>query len=191
MNVFVRYFEHETVATKFDEIIEFLNTLDEVKYDDTDVRHINDYLQSSSLLPYRLKVSFSNYVLFLKTEASTLEEFKYMEQQRKEHKAGSMSSAAEKKKSIMDFLNESHSGWYDATIVFKRVVQILGTSKFQYQDATFRAQLKAESGMDCYNRIVDHLKNRQDVDPRSQYPSARSNNFTFNFLGENPNGPSN
>jgi len=35
--------------------------------------------------------------------------------------------------------------------------------------------------MDCYNRIVEHLRER--VDPRSQFPSAKGKNFKFKYLG--------
>jgi hypothetical protein len=38
--------------------------------------------------------------------------------------------------------------------------------------------------MDCYNRIVNHLKSR--VDSRSQFPSAKGKNFNYRFLGEQP-----
>ena len=37
------------------------------------------------------------------------------------------------------------------------------------------------SGIDCYNRIVDHLRER--VDGRSQFPSAKGKNFRFKYLG--------
>ena len=37
--------------------------------------------------------------------------------------------------------------------------------------------------MDCYERIVEHLRNRQDVDMRSQFPSAKGRNFSFVYLG--------
>ena len=49
-------------------------------------------------------------------------------------------------------------------------------------DTRFRVRLIAESAMHCYERIIDHLQNRQDVDPRSQFPSAKSNNFEYIFL---------
>ena len=39
--------------------------------------------------------------------------------------------------------------------------------------------------MDAYNRIIDHLKNRNDVDPRSQFPSAKSSSFEYQYMGEN------
>ena len=90
----------------------------------------------------------------------------------------------EKKKSALDIMGEPNPGWYEATLVFKRVILIPETNKFQYKDTRFRAKLKAESPLDCYNRIVNHLRNRQDVDPRSQFPSAKSSNFEYQFLGE-------
>lgn len=78
-------------------------------------------------------------------------------------------------------LNEQREGWYEGSIDFKRVQLVPGTGKFQYRDTRFVAQVKATSGLDCYNRIVDHL--RQRVDERSQFPSAKGKNFHFMYLG--------
>jgi len=36
--------------------------------------------------------------------------------------------------------------------------------------------------MDCYQRIVDYLRER--VDDRSQFPSAKGKNFKFRYLGK-------
>ena len=44
------------------------------------------------------------------------------------------------------------------------------------------ARLKANSGMECYERIVEHLRER--VDERSQFPSAKGKNFKFRYLGK-------
>ena len=66
---------------------------------------------------------------------------------------------------------------------FKRVIAIPGTNKFQYKDTYFTARVKAHSPIDCYNRIIEHLRDRQDVDPRSQFPSAKGKNFKFQYLG--------
>ena len=74
-------------------------------------------------------------------------------------------------------------GWYKGEINFKRVIQIPGTGKFQYQDTVFSAYVKATSGIDCYTRIVNHLKGRGDIDLRSQFPSAKGGNFKFEFIG--------
>jgi len=59
------------------------------------------------------------------------------------------------------------------------------TGKCKYIDTRFRVRLRAVSAMDAYNRIIDHLKNRNDIDPRSQFPSAKSEKFEYTFLGDN------
>lgn len=187
MNLFVRYFEHETLASNMDEVMAFLDSLEEVNYDANDIKKVDEYLHSANDYPFRMKVTFSNYILFLKTPFETMEEFKENERLRKEQKAAGLSPSADRKKQILDFLNETHIGWYDATIIFKRVLLIPGTTKFQYKDATFRVKLKANSGMHCYDRIIEYLHNRQDLDPRCQYPSAKSDKFMFDFLGDEPN----
>ena len=78
-------------------------------------------------------------------------------------------------------LNEECVGWYEGSIDFKRVQLVPATGKFQYRDTHFVAQVKANSGIDCYNRIIEHL--RQRVDERSQFPSAKGKNFKFHYLG--------
>lgn len=184
MNVFVRYFDKEIIATNIEEVVAFMSSLEGVAYDEDDIRQIDDYMKSSNPYPFRLKFTYNNYMLLLKTPFELMEDFKENERVKKEHKAMGISPATEKKKSLLDYLNEEHEGWYDATIMFKRVVQIPGTAKFQYKDVSFRAQLKAKSGMHCYTRVVEYLRNRQDIDPRSQYPSVKSSKFVFRFIGE-------
>ena len=82
---------------------------------------------------------------------------------------------------LLTKLNEERPGWYEGSLDFKRVLMVPGTGKFQYRDTHFVAQVKAVSPMDCYNRIVDHLRSR--VDERSQFPSAKGKNFNYRFLG--------
>jgi hypothetical protein len=79
-------------------------------------------------------------------------------------------------------LTEERDGWYEGTIDFKRVQLVPGTGKFQYRDTHFVAVVKAMSGLDCYNRIVEHL--RQRVDDRSQFPSSKGKNFKFRYMGQ-------
>ena len=185
MNLFIRYFDHEALATNTEEAIAFLETIDEIKIDNSVANRIRAFIDSSNLYPFRLKVSYSNYVLFLKTEANTIEEFKDMEQLRKLQKAeGGVPSMADRKKTILDTLNEDNPGWYEGSVLFKRVVLIPETNKFQYKDTRFTARVKANSPMDCYNRIIDHLQNRDDIDRRSQFPSAKSANYEYKFLCE-------
>ena len=115
-----------------------------------------------------------------------MEEFKEQQKKREEQKNDPKHSGVmpDRRRTIQDILNEPHYGWYEASLTFKRVVLIPETSKFQYKDTLFRVRLKAQSAMDCYNRIVEHLRNRQDVDSRSQFPSSKSSNFYYTYLGE-------
>lgn len=186
MNLYVRYFDYETLATNMNEVAEFISSIKEINVDENSLARVKNFWESDNAYPFRLKVSFSNYVLFLKTEAHDLPEFKYLEQLRKENKGDGVApqTMSEKKRSLLDALNEPKEGWYEATLMFKRVVQIRTTNKFQYRDTRFKVRLKAASPMDCYNRVVEHLRNRQDVDPRSQFPSAKSANFVYTFLDD-------
>jgi hypothetical protein len=87
-----------------------------------------------------------------------------------------------------ELLNRTFSaeqpGWYHATMKLKRVMAVEGAAnKFCYVDTVFEAKLKAHSVQDCYNRVIDHLRTRADLDPRSQFPSIRGRNFNAEFLG--------
>jgi hypothetical protein len=77
----------------------------------------------------------------------------------KEKKAVHVSPSADDKDKVspvMARLHEEQLGWYEGTIDFKRVQLVPGTGKFQYRDTRFVAQCKAYSGIDCYNRSVEH-----------------------------------
>ena len=87
MNLYVRYFDHEYLAKSVDDALEFLAVpSEEIKLESNAASRITTFLNSSNLYPFRLKVSYSNYVLFLKTEAETMEQFKEEEALRKEQK---------------------------------------------------------------------------------------------------------
>ena len=83
-------------------------------------------------------------------------------------------------------LNDELPGWYEGEVNFKRVVINPQTGKFDYKDTSFIARLKARSAQDCYNRIIDHLRNRPDIDPRSQFPSPKGKNYRYTYLGFKP-----
>ena len=78
MNLYVRYFDKETLAMSVDEAMAFLASIPEINVDTNAAGRIAAFMAGDSVYPYRLKVSFTNYVLFLKTPANTLEEFKHI-----------------------------------------------------------------------------------------------------------------
>ncbi len=177
MNLYLRYFDREILVKSVDDAIAFLAEIDEIGMNPVLERDIREYAASDVLYPKRYKVRPRIYFIIIKTEAATMQDFK-------EKKAVHPSASNEQKTAAPAVvrLNEERFGWYEGTMDFKRVLMVPGTGKFQYRDTHFVACCKAESGLDCYNRIVDHLSQR--VDPRSQFPSAKGKNFKFRYMGD-------
>lgn len=176
MNLYLRYFDREILVTNVDDAIAFLADIDEIGMNPMLEQDIRDYASSDVFYPKRYKIRPRVYFIIIKTEAATMQDFK---DKKAVHATGGTSE-----KSVAPALmrlNEERFGWYEGIIDFKRVQMVPGTGKFQYRDTHFEARCKAVSGLDCYNRIVDHLSQR--VDPRSQFPSAKGKNFSFRFLG--------
>ena len=180
-NLYVRYFDRDMLALSVEEAIDFLSTIPDIRITSELVSEVRAYAESDIPYPKRYKVRPRVYFILIKTNATTMAEFKA--NRRAGAPAAAENEAPTKKEIKTTQLAIENPGWYRGTITFKRVIQIPGTMKFQYQDTRFSAYVKAMSGQDCYNRIVHHLKNRQDVDLRSQFPSARGINFSFNCMG--------
>jgi len=185
MNLYVRYFNDEFIARNIDEAIDFLKSLNIMDFDFNDMfaNELSKFINSDAAYPKRFKVHAHTYFLIIKTNAETLEDFKQNNYKRSEELDDDEDSFQGKKKLKISVLSDEIDGWYDGTLIFKRVIAIPGTNKFQYKDTRFRAQCKAKSPIDCYNRIVEYLRNRQDVDLRSQFPSPKGRNFIFSYLG--------
>ena len=139
---------------------------------------IRDYVASDVFYPKRYKIHPRVYFIIIKTEAATMQDFK----EKKAVHVTDEDSAIKRVSPVVNRLNEIRPGWYEGALDFKRVLLIPGTGKFQYRDTQFVARVKAASGLDCYERIVDYLRDR--VDERSQFPSAKGKNFRFTYLGK-------
>lgn len=191
MNLYLRYFDSETLVTNVEDAIIFLSGIEEIGMNDRIARDIRDYFESDNRFPKRYKVRPKIYFILIKTDANNMQEFK-------DYRAKSVSKAIEQNDNPQQqepqapervrcvnrevlALQEERFGWYEGALDFKRVVTIPSTGKNEYRDSRFVVRCKAMSGMDCYNRIVDHLRER--VDPRSQFPSAKGRNFEFTYLG--------
>ena len=176
MNLYIRYFDKEILVSNVDDAIDFLASIDEIAMNPVLEADIREYAGSDVFYPKRYKVRPRVYFIIIKTEANTMQDFK-------EKKAVHSNEQAVERfvPPVMAKLNAQNYGWYEGVIDFKRVLMVPGTGKFQYRDAHFVARCKAKSGMDCYNRIVEHLRGR--VDARSQFPSVKGKNFSYTFLG--------
>ena len=178
MNLYLRYFDRETLVHTVDEAIAFLSEIEEVEMNPVLEADIREYAASDVFYPKRYKVRPRIYFIIIKTEAETMQDFK---EKKAVHNTAAIANAAKSSAPALVRLNEERFGWYEGMIDFKRVLLVPGTGKYQYRDTQFIANVKANSGMDCYNRIVDYLRER--VDERSQFPSAKGKNFKFRYLG--------
>lgn len=176
MNLYLRYFDKEAFVKSADEAIDFLKAIDEIGMNPVLEADIREYAASDVFYPKRYKVRPRVYFIVIKTEAASMADFK----EKKAVRNGMPEKVNQGTSAVMK-LNEEREGWYEGTIDFKRVQLVPGTGKFQYRDTHFVAIVKAMSGLDCYNRIVSHL--RQRVDDRSQFPSAKGKNFKFRYMG--------
>ena len=181
MNIYARYYDGEAVVSSFDELIECLKNfgVPETLFDDNFIDEICDFINSKNIHPKRFRVTSRQYFILIKTNVATLDEFKA----NAKHKEAESDNVGKKSDKI-SILHEEKEGWYDATLTFKRVVYSEQKGRHIYVDTPFRVKLKAGSPIDAYNRIVEHLQNRQEVDPRSQFPSPKGRNYSYVFLGE-------
>ena len=180
MNIYVRYFDHEALFHTSEEVIDFLRNLNDFNMTPEIINMIQDYGRNNMPYAKRCHVRPGTYFLLIKSTAENLSEFKA------NRRTNDDPTTPDKKGKELRYeqLAEEKEGWYRCTMKFKRVTLIPGTEKNHYQDTLFSAYVHGKSGNDCYNRILQHLRNRQDIDPRSQFPSPRGMNFTFEFVGD-------
>ena len=200
MNYYLRYFDDEALVHNADEAIDFLCGIREIDVTPIMEQEVRQYLASDIRFPKRYKVRAHVYFIIIKTDANSMEEFK-------ERRSGKEQASPAQKEAGAKFalgetpvaapsvrrenlrpsqmavvlMQEPRPGWYEGTLDFKRVTTDPRTGKFVYRDTRVSAQLKAQSPMDCYQRLVAHLQQR--VDQRSQVPSVKGKNFQYKVLG--------
>ncbi|MDY6206473.1 MAG: hypothetical protein SPI30_06995 [Prevotella sp.] len=179
MNLYLRYFDRETLVSTVGDALEFLSSIPEIDIDEDLESDIREYVESNVFYPKRYKVRPRVYFIIIKTEAATMSDFKQKKALRPSVSGGN--GTRDVVNSVLSRLVEQRPGWYEGSLDFKRVVVVPATGKHEYRDTRFVAQCKAISGLECYERIVHYL--RGCVDNRSQFPSAKGKNFSFKFLG--------
>ena len=181
MNLYIRYFDKEALVYNVEEALDFLRSISEIDVDAALESDIRDYVSSDVFYPKRYKVRPRVYFILIKTTAETMIDFK---QKKALHPNNAPQNVIDKRDlttNVMTRPTKTQEGWYEGVLDFKRVVMIPATGKHEYRDTHFVARCKANSGQDCYNRVVDYLKER--VDARSQFPSSKGKSFRFKYLG--------
>ncbi|MBO5314183.1 MAG: hypothetical protein IJ421_07355 [Prevotella sp.] len=181
MNLYLRYFDSETLVSNVDDAISFLSSIQEIGMNPDLEADIREYAKSDVFYPKRYKIRPRIYFIIIKTEAESMLDFKQKKALRTANPQEIENGSKELQSPVIVRLNEERFGWYEGVIDFKRVVMVPGTGKHEYRDTRFVVNCKAASGIDCYNRIVEYLRTR--VDSRSQFPSAKGKNFKYKYLG--------
>ena len=196
MNIYARYFDEEKLTHSMDELVEFLKSIDEINVTPQMVAEISAYVQSDMPYPKRFKVHSRAYFILIKTTAESMEEFK-------SRNASGVNADEEGKsdaiRSLHEFLGDGMNagnyqlgrdyddeceGWYRVNALLKRVVKDPDTQRCSYVDAPFEALVKGKTPRECYNRVIDYFRSRPDIDSRSQMPSIKGANFSYEYLGE-------
>lgn len=180
MNLYIRYFDYEELVYNVEDALDFLASLPEIDMTPELEADIRDYVASDIYYPKRYKIRQRVYFIIIKTTAETMLDFK-QKKALNPVKNDNASHNTQKGQAIQQ-LNDIVEGWYDGQLDFRRVVLVPQTGKYEYKDTHVEFQCKAVSGQDCYDRIVDYLRDR--VDGRSQFPSAKGKNFHFEYLGK-------
>ena len=185
MNIYARYFDQEIVASSFEELMNFLTSIPEINVTTELLDSVKAYIDSPLPYPKRYKLRPRVYFILIKTTAKNIQEFKNNKNQAESTKESSESTANSYKNERISSLCDDNPGWYKVSLSIKRMVHIKELQKFQYQDSAITAYINSNSPIGCYNRLTEYIKSRQDIDPRSQIPSAKSDSFQFEYIGTN------
>ncbi len=128
MNLYLRYFDRETLVNNVDDAIFFLSSIQEIGMNPELEADIRSYVASDVYFPKRYKIRPRVYFIVIKTEAATMLDFKQKKALRSPG-AAVQSEAREGMPTSLLRLGEERPGWYEGTLDFKRVVMIPGTGK--------------------------------------------------------------
>ena len=94
MNLYLRYFDKETLVGNVEEALAFLRSIPEIGMNDNLEADIRDYADSEVYYPKRYKIRPRVYFIIIKTTAATMLDFK---QKKAVHTMPSNNAVVEKK----------------------------------------------------------------------------------------------
>lgn len=177
MNYYARYFDSEGVFNTPQALVNFIASIPQIMMTDELAAAMLKFCEDKTSFPRHFRLPNKHTFIVIKTNASSLDEFKTVGAN-----GGVVPSAAKEAKGTA--VDELRPGKYHVSITFRRAVVNPETRKCVFVDETFEAEMLAQSQRQCYDVVVEHLKNHPELDARSQFPSVRSANFTATLLGE-------
>lgn len=176
MNLYIRYFDDETLCHDMSEVQDFLEGLGEINVTPKMLDDIADYVGSAVTYPKRMKTNARNFFIMIKTPLDTLAEF---------HANGKNANGDAPQAGVSESkYDEMREGWYRCEKKFKRMVCMEGeNNKMSYVDSSIEVLIYANTPRECHMKVVDYLRSRPDIDHRSQYPALKDANFSYEYKG--------
>ena len=148
MNLYLRYFSEETLVHSVDEAVNFLTSLSDFRVDENMINDLRQFAESSVSYPKRYKIRPRVYFIVIKTTANTMEEFKANNKKNATATDSTNEAAAPHKNDKQAELAEEKKGWYEGSIMFKRVIPIprhfvRGTLQSQQRNTLLRTYCSA------------------------------------------------
>jgi hypothetical protein len=187
------YFDKKALCNSPEEAIAFINglifknwakdrPLSVNKNCERKIRALFDGLDTGDLYGLATTGCGVTRINFYPALADSLEEHTRIVERKKEaERAERIKQNAERLNRRKLELNSIRKGWYTVSLNFDRAK--FGERGIYYVDSNFSGKIIADSGIDAYNKTVDHLENSVDVLPDSLFPYAISDRFWFEFLG--------
>lgn len=180
MNYYARYFDSEGVFPTPETLVGFICSIPQIVMTEELSDAILKFCSDKTSFPRHFRLPNKSTFIVIKTNAATLEEFKTRGANGGVLPAESNNGNVSK----LAAAEEIRPGKYDVSMTFRRAVVNPETHKCFFVDETFGVEMLAQSQRQCFEVVMEHLKNHPDVDSRSQYPSIRSANFKATLIGE-------
>lgn len=177
MNYYARYFESEGVFSSPQALVDFLSGVPQIEMTEELSGAIFQFCADKTSFPRHFRLPNKSTFIVIKTNAVTLDEFKT-------RGANGGVVPADQKEHKHIAADDIRPGMYNVRMHFRRAIVNPETKKCCFVDDDFEVEMLAQSQRQCFDVVVEHLKNHPDVDPRSQYPSIRSSNFTATLIKE-------
>lgn len=177
MNYYARYFDSEGVFPSPQALVDFISSIPQISMTEELSEAILSFCADKTSFPRHFRLPNKNTFIVIKTNASSLDEFKT-------RGANGGVIPNENKESKVTSADEIRPGIYNVQMIFRRAIVNPETRKCSFVEDNFEVEMLAQSQRQCFEVVLEHLKNHPDVDPRSQYPSIRSSNFTATLIKE-------
>ena len=106
MNLYIRYFDNETLVHNVEEALQFLRSLGEITVTRNMEADIREYAASNVMFPKRYKVRAHVYFIIIKTTAATMRDFKEKKAMRPSAKGAAADNPIAR-------LSMRRDGWYE------------------------------------------------------------------------------